>query len=73
MRVKNSMIGKKVIFKNLDDCCKVSTEAELSIFSNMARDMMQAGTISGVDTKDNTFRMENSWFWFAGEWIKEII
>lgn len=73
MRVKNSMVGKKVIFKNLDDCCKVSTEAELSIFSNMARDMMQAGTISRVDTKDNTFRMENSYFWFAGEWIKEII
>ncbi|UBK83461.1 hypothetical protein KLF50_14945 (plasmid) [Clostridium perfringens] len=73
MRVKNSMIGKKVIFKNLDDCCKVSTEAELSVFEHMTEDMIEAGIISKVDTKDNTFRIKNSCFWFAGEWIKEII
>ncbi|ELU5588554.1 hypothetical protein SCB17_003076 [Clostridium perfringens] len=67
MKVANIMIGKEVIFKNVDECIKIPTEAGLSIFNNMAEDMLKGGTISRVDTKDNTFRMENSWFWFAGE------
>ena len=72
MKVANSMVGKWVIFKNVEDCIKVPTEAGLSIYKNMAKDMIGAGIISKVDTKDNTFRIKNSCFWFAGEWIEGI-
>lgn len=68
MGVTKDMIGKRIIFKKIEDC----SEEELTINFRMALDMAKGGIIRKVDTSDNTFKIDDSFFWFAGEWIKEI-